>query len=335
MTAHRRHRTPFTAVAAALALGLALLLAGCGSGGGSSSGTSAPGAQAGSRQDGTLSKPVQATPGPAAGDSSGGEASTGFADSSAAGSSASKAASSPRSASSALTADALTTQRVRTAQVTVKARDLGAAAAQIRAAADRLGGSVSSEQSQSAASGGDGQDVLTLRVPEPKLDDAITAVTATGTELSRITSSDDVTAALADLESRERSQQASVDRVRALMAKASTLQDVVLLESELSRRETDLEAAQASRRALADQAAQATLTVTLTTGTAPAPEPQPDKGFVAGLHRSWHAVQVSTTVLLTVLGALLPVGLALAVIGWPAYLLTRRLRARRPAPTTP
>ena len=182
-----------------------------------------------------------------------------------------------------------------------------------------------------------------VRVPEPKLEDAISAVSATGTELARKSESSDVTAVLADLESRENSQRASVERVRALMAKATSLQDIVLLESELSRREADLEAAEASRRSMADQAAQATLSITLTTTNHPVtPDDDQDNGFLAGLHKSWHALQVSTGVLLTIAGALLPVAIALLIIGWPAFLLLRRYFAGRrlatrttPAPASP
>ena len=55
-----------------------------------------------------------------------------------------------------------------------------------------------------------------------------------------------------DLDARITSAQASVDRVRALMTKAQNLGEVVSLESELSRREGDLESLKAQKRKLDD-----------------------------------------------------------------------------------
>jgi hypothetical protein len=116
--------------------------------------------------------------------------------------------------------------------------------------------------------------------------------------------------------------------VRDLLNRAKSLQDVVLLESEVARREADLESIQARQRALADQADLATLTVTLHTPPPATAKPptKDDGGFLIGLRQGWHAVTVSTTLVLTILGAMLPVTVALALFGWPSYLLYRRLR---------
>jgi hypothetical protein len=125
-----------------------------------------------------------------------------------------------------------------------------------------------------------------------------------------------------------------VARVRDLLDRASSLQDVVLLEAELSRRESDLESIQARQRALVDKAALATITVTLHSPGAVADEPE-DAGFLAGLDGGWTALKASTTVVLTVLGYLLPVAVVVAIIGFPAYLLRRRRPASSYAVTGP
>ena len=307
---------------------LAIILTGCGGGTGDSSSSTSSGA-AGSAASAPQSKELAA---PAL-DGVSAQSATGSA-----GATRAKAAGGKASGASSLSADPATlAKRVRTADLTVRVKNLGAAADGVRAAADRLGGSIASENSQTAAAAGSvAQDVLVLRVPAPRLDDAIGAAVAPGPELSRPSSSNEVPAVLADLESREASQRASVARVRALMAKATSLPDVVLLEGELSRRETDLEAAEASRRVLADQAAQATLTVTLTTTDHPVTHRKAgdDSSFTARLRKSWHALQATTGVLLTIAGAGLPVAIALLIISWPAYLITRRVRASRAAPDT-
>jgi hypothetical protein len=173
-----------------------------------------------------------------------------------------------------------------------------------------------------------GESVITVRVPEPRLDDALTRMGSVGREIDRSTSSEDVTATIADLDSRVSTQARSVARVRDLLNRAKSLQDVVLLESEVARREADLESIQARQRALADQADLATVTVTLQTPPPATAKPptKDDEGFLVGLRQGWHAVLNSTTLVLTVLGALLPVTVALALLGWPSYLLYRRLR---------
>jgi Domain of unknown function (DUF4349) len=256
-------------------------------------------------------------------------------------------------AGSGLNVAAALARRVRTAQISVEVTNLPAAAARVRAIAVALGGVVSSESSGflpasdqpvaggntgtetgSQATPATGQSVITLRVPEPKLEDALTRLSAVGREVDRSTSTEDVTATIADLDSRVQTQVRSVARVRDLLARARSLSDIVLLESELARREADLESVQARQRALADQADLATVTVTLRTPAAATTAEKSD-GFLAGLQQGWHAVKVSTTVVLTVIGAVLPVLLALALLGWPALLVYRRLRPRPARPSAP
>lgn len=240
---------------------------------------------------------------------------------------------------------------IRTAQVTVEVSGrLNVATASVKQVAKQFGGHVESETTglgdtaeQKPAEGSgkaptaaqEGESLLVLRVPEPKLDDAIAAVTATpgGTVLSQTSSSQDVTGDIADLTSRVASQRASLDRVRALMAKATSLQDVVTLEAELSRRQSDLEALESRLATISDQADLATLTVLLRTPAAKKSEP--DTGFLAGLESGWRAALASTRVVLTVLGGLLPVAVIAGLLGWPALRLLRRRPRQTPTGAIP
>jgi hypothetical protein len=254
---------------------------------------------------------------------------------------------------------------VKTADVVVEVKILKTAAAQVRSMAEGAGGTVASEttaytdripvQAAGAAdstgtttTGGDaaarrsavlpGESVLVLRVPVASMDATIERVASVGKELSRTSSAVDVTADLADLGSRVKTQESSVARVRALLAKAASLQEIVMLESELTRREADLEALQARQASLAGRADLSTLTVTLRTPDVASPDPQPaddDNSFVGGLKRGWHAVVVSTGVVLTILGALLPLLVVAAVIAVPVWWVLRRRTARRRPSTGP
>ena len=242
-------------------------------------------------------------------------------------------------------------QVIRTADVVVEVTSLPPATVRVRAVADSLGGSVSTEvttypdagdkgdpadagngsSDESTASARDryharpGESVLVLKVPVASLDTAIDRVVATGKQLSRSSSARDVTADLADLGSRVKTQQASVDRVRTLMARAEKIQDIVLLESELSRRQADLEALAARQASLADRAALSTLTVTLRTPEA-TETAQEDPAFVTGLKNGWNALVSSAGVLMIVLGALLPVAVLVAAVGLPIRWFVRRRR---------
>ena len=68
---------------------------------------------------------------------------------------------------------------------------------------------------------------------------------------------------MTDVDSRVRSQQRSVDRVRVLLGQAKTIGEVVQVESELSRREADLESLEAQLAKLKDVTDLATIEVTL------------------------------------------------------------------------
>lgn len=230
------------------------------------------------------------------------------------------------------------TRLVRTAEITVEVKSVSAAARTVRTAAVTLGGIVSNESTKLPVSTendtGEQQSAITLRVPEPKMDEALTRISGVGRELDRSTTSDDVTATIVDLDSRVATQTKSVARVRDLLDRASSLQDVVLLESELARRESDLESIQARQRALVDKAALATITVTLHSPGVAVDEPE-EAGFLTGLDGGWTALKASTTVVLTVLGALLPVSVVIVVLGIPAYLVRRRLKPQTPEQIPP
>jgi hypothetical protein len=353
-------RSALVALAVTALAAPVLTLAACG-GSGESSGTSMAAPQAGSGEAGSGAASASVAGGLAPADAKQAAAAPGQA-------APGQAAAGQAGTAAGQGAAVVQARVVRTAEVVVEVQQLATSAARVRAAALGLGGVVASEVTTFAATGQPGslaagsgatgarpdlssadravpdtsvagtrvatpgESVIVLRVPVSSLDSAVDKVAAIGRELSRSTASQDVTADLADLGSRVKTQQASVDRVRVLLAKATSMQDIVLLESQLSTREADLEALQARQASLADRADLSTLTVTLRTPEVVATQPaKDDGGFMSGLKSGWHAVAVSTTVVLTLLGAVLPVLVAAAVIGWPVYLLIRRRTRARAA----
>ncbi len=112
------------------------------------------------------------------------------------------------------------------------------------------------------------------------------------------------------------------------MAQARDVGQVGALESELSRRQADLESLEAQLKSLRGRVEQADVSVSLATRTsAKAAE---TGGFSTGLRAGWDAFLTSGRGLLTGLGAVLPFAVFLRVIGVPLVAWLRR-RARRTA----
>jgi hypothetical protein len=214
---------------------------------------------------------------------------------------------------------------VYTGSITVRVDNVNAKAAQLTSLAIGAGGLVGGDERQMDA--GRSTATLTLRVPAAKFTDTLDQIGKLGTEQNRKVSTQDVTATVIDLAARIQSQQASVDRVRALLARAQSISDITSIESELARRESDLEALKAQQRNLDDLTALSTIAVTLLGPDAATPaQPKPaETGFLAGLRAGWQAFTGSVQVLLTALGAVLPFAV---LIGVPVWLLVLWLRRR-------
>lgn len=224
-------------------------------------------------------------------------------------------------------------RRVVVASLVVSTDDVARAADRARSLAAGSGGFVAAE---SVTGGDEPEATLTLRVPVDSADTFLTALGDLGDEITREVGAEDVEGRLVDLESRTASAKASIERVRALLAGATDLKDVVLLEGELSRREADYESLEAQRAALADQAQLATITVRFVLPDAAPEVAEPRRGFLAGLEAGWSAFEEAAVVALTVVGAVLPfLVLPAAVVALVLWLGRSRRRRRSAVPTIP
>ncbi len=226
-----------------------------------------------------------------------------------------------------------TQQIIRSATMTVVVPDVVQAATRLRAIALGHGGTVTMEN---VVSGGEKSayavSTVVLRVQADELDTALTDIAAIGEVTLRTIASTDVTAKVADVDSRITTMRASIARIRDLLTRAGSVAEIAQVESELTARESELESLLAQQKALAQRVAQSPITVTLSRVPVVQTPPAPETGFLAGLKAGWHAFVVFALGLSTVLGALLPFLVALAVVGVPVVWLVRR-RLRRP-PTT-
>ena len=173
---------------------------------------------------------------------------------------------------------------------------------------------------------------LVLRVPVADFDRVRAGVRKLGAKvLDDKHNAQDVTDEVVDVESRIASQQKSIERLRALIGQAKTVGEVVQVETELTSREAELESLQARQSALASQSSLSTLSVMLSAPPKEQVDVEPDDnlGFLSGLTDGWNAFVGTVQVILTVVGALIPFVVALALLGAiPAWFYLRARRRR-------
>ncbi len=243
----------------------------------------------------------------------------------------------PADGAAAVTAVAYDRKLARRADISITVADVDAAAVKVRAIAASARGLVTAEaiSSEPDVSAGGGFSTITISVPTAELDATLDQLAKLGKVHSRNASTDDVTAQYVDTEARVKTMQASVDRVRALMSQATKLGDVVALEAELSRRQADLESTQSQLAALKDSVALSPVEVRLSTDERVLQQADDSTGFLAGLKAGWSAFTGSVTVLLTMLGAMLPFAVVAALVLVPLLVWLRRRGARAPVAGPP
>lgn len=222
----------------------------------------------------------------------------------------------------------------RTASLSLTVKDLEQAAAKVRSTARTAGGYVSDEDSRAATDeGGRSWAEITITVPVDELDATTTDLAELGEVTKRTTSAEDLTSQYTDTTARVRTKTKSVERLRTLIDSTDDLDQIVILERELSTREADLESMTCQQKSLEQRTATAPITVSLSTDGIEADDTAGEDatGFVAGLSEGWGAFTSALTVGLTALGAITPFALTGAALLVPVLWWLRR-RTVRPAP---
>lgn len=219
-----------------------------------------------------------------------------------------------------------------TGNVTVTADDPIAASREAADIVERAGGRIDGRSEYAPANGDAGSATLTLRIPADRLQDVLDDLAELGRADEISTSSTDVTVQTQDLDARISALRATIDRLTALLAQASTIEDLITLETRIGEKQAELESLEAQQRLLDDQVAMSTITLYLRSESA-APTPEPGD-FWSGLQTGWAAFVGFWSGLLVALGVLLPwivvAGLGAAVV----VLLVRRRRRRAAAATS-
>jgi hypothetical protein len=219
---------------------------------------------------------------------------------------------------------------ISTGNVQLRSDDVGEAIFDVRKVVDEYRGTIAEDDTETDDDGAPLRSRMVVRIPTADFDDAMTELEKIATLVSSKRQSEDVTTQVLDMDARVESQRRSIERIQVLFDHATSIKDIVSIESELSRRQADLESLESQQRYLADQTSMSTITLSVerTAKAKPKPEHHDAAGFLAGLSGGWGAMKTFLVGASTIAGALLPwvvLALVLAIPGWP---LARRLRRR-------
>ena len=220
---------------------------------------------------------------------------------------------------------------VSTGQLTLRVEQVDAARTDVVRLTTAAGGSVADEETTGDQRGGLADSTLTLRVPTARFAGTMDALARVGDVDQQTRSSKDVTTKVIDTDVRVRAAERSIRQIELLLGRATKLGDIIAIESDLARRQADLDSLKSQQAFLSDQTSLSTITVYLNRGDPQAVPAKDARGFLAGLTGGWHALRSGTVVLLTALGALLPFAVLFGLVAALALPLLRRLRDRRGA----
>jgi len=221
-----------------------------------------------------------------------------------------------------------------TAQLTVRAGNVGSAAAQAAQIAQGAGGYVSSETT-SADPDHPSQATATVQLKIPVASYPATLgqlASQLGSQLSLRQQAQDVTQQVADVNSQVTSAEAAIAQLRTLLSHAGSVGDLLSVQNQINQQEANLESMQAQQRALNHETSYATVTLTLL-GPKAKPlvhRPQAPPTLAGGLGAGWHALRITVSWTLAFLGAIAPFAAVLAVAGFAVYRGRRWLTRRRP-----
>jgi len=233
-------------------------------------------------------------------------------------------------ASSALATQAAARKLIRTGQLGIEVRDYAGAVKRAEALAERLGGYVADSQTTRGALDRR-YGTLTVRVPADQFKATLAELRELGKVLSENITTQDVTKAYTDIETRLRVKHETAARLRDILRdRTARLSDVLEVERELTRVTEESEALEGERRFYDQQIALSSIAVNLSEPdaivSASAFEP-----IRAALHNSLQVLSVSIAAMIAVVVFLAP----WTLLGWLTWRLIRWLRARRRKLVTP
>ena len=225
---------------------------------------------------------------------------------------------------------------ISTGSVSLHAKDVAKARAEVQHVADSYGGQVTDQQTATADDQKMGYARMVLRIPARSFSDAMSDLEQVADLQDSDTTSKDVSTQVIDVDERVKAARASIDRITTLLSRAEKIGDIMAIETQLASREADLNSLLRQQAHLADQTALATISVSIDRpAAAHTRRASDDSGFLAGLSAGWDALRSFGTGVATVVGALLPWTPVALLIGLPVWLVVRRSRRTTGEPPAP
>jgi hypothetical protein len=216
-------------------------------------------------------------------------------------------------------------------RVAMSSDDIQRTVSSITADAAALGGGIASSDVSFGTSNGDtgeqvdgGYAILVVKVPPESIDRMLTRLGDAGEVDSISQSAQDVTEQLVDLDVRIRNARRSVESVRAFMDRTENLSELVSLESELTRRQTDLERLEAQQRNLSERVALSTITVEVRPTADPPTVGDGDDSIGDAFRTGWDAFVAALFTFGFVVAVLAPFLVVAIVIALGVWLVRRR-----------
>ena len=213
---------------------------------------------------------------------------------------------------------------IKTGTIAIEVDAIDAAVAEASRKITVLGGYVAASE-RSGDGDVDDRASITFRIPAERWDDALVDLRAIATKIvGEHTSSQDVTGQVVDLGARIRNLQATEAAVQAIMDRATSIDDVLTVQAELTRIRGEIEQLATQKSGLEGQAAFSTLTVTFSLKPEPEPTPTlaPTEQFDAGAE-----ISAASSNLVGMLQALATGGIWFAIVWLPVLLAIGLLAA--------
>ncbi|MCW2766026.1 MAG: hypothetical protein JWO11_1985, partial [Nocardioides sp.] len=200
---------------------------------------------------------------------------------------------------------------------------------------DHYGGQITEEETHTNDEGDIKTSRMVLRIPSKDFGTVMAELEKVADLEMSSSNSEDVTTQVIDNVVRIRVERRSIARIQTLLDRARTIRDIVRIESQLTRRQANLNSTLRRQAYLMDQTSLSTITVALqrnknagTTATQHAHGKVDTTGFAAGLNSGWHQMTVAAVGIATFAGVSLPWLVVLLLLG-PLVWLAARPALRR------
>ncbi|HET7418960.1 MAG TPA: DUF4349 domain-containing protein [Candidatus Dormibacteraeota bacterium] len=222
--------------------------------------------------------------------------------------------------------------RQATLSIGVGSGTFGSKLAEVRGIVEAQGGYIAGTDAQ-ASSPTDSQPsqlrtgVISFMVPAANFDATIDQISKVGTLQGEHITGNDVSAQYVDLNARLANAEAQHQVYLALLAKATTTNDIIAIENQIGQITAQIEQLKGQIKYLDNNTSYSSITVTMTEAPAPAQQPSNDSwGFATALSNAAHNFVATINYVISGLGAVGPF-LVLVAIG---LLVWRRRRVPQP-----